>query len=126
MILFIKFINIFCGVSQLFKFNPGSGWSVEMELECFLIFKKLEQAGFPRGMQTELCNELAGRSILSSTTIKAKVGNFKSESGVTNKSNASQATKEIVIQFGHMSVSEVDALLQGYKLCKEEHTSKKL
>ena len=100
----------------MFRFNEGSGWSLRMELECFLIFKKLEAANFPRGMQTDLCNELKSRSSLSSGTITAKVGNFKSEAGVSRASNSSQATKYIAENFGELSVSETEALLKGYLL----------
>ncbi len=105
----------------MFNFNSGSGWSLEMELECFLIFKKLEEASFLRGMQTELCNELASRSNLSLETVKAKVGNFKSEAGVTNESNSSKATIYIVENFGHFSAPEAEALLKGYQLYEQSH-----
>lgn len=84
-------------------------------------FKKLEKADFPRGMQTELCNELASRSNLGVETIKAKVGNYKSEAGITNESNSSKATIYIVENFENFSDLEADALLKGFQFCKQSH-----
>ncbi|GAB3216156.1 hypothetical protein [Pseudaeromonas pectinilytica] len=100
----------------MFNFNSESGWSLELELECFIICKQLESAGFPHGRQTELCEELANRCKLDSGTLKAKVGNFKSELGYTKPTNSSIATKYLVDNFGAMSLKESEALLAGYKL----------
>ncbi|MBV2129023.1 hypothetical protein [Arsukibacterium indicum] len=106
---------------MVFDFNPTSGWTLEMELRCFVIFKKTEAAGFPRGMQTDLCNDLAAKSNLSAETIKAKVGNFKSEAGYTNETNASKATKYLIKNYGALSEEETEALLAGYMLSKIEN-----
>lgn len=108
----------------MFSFNQTSGWSLELELECFVIFKKLEDANFPRGMQSALCNELSKHYLLDSGTLKAKVGNFKSESGYTNETNASKATKYIIENYHAMSLSEAIALLKGYQLAHAENALK--
>jgi len=100
----------------LFDFKPASGWTLEMELRCFVVFKKIEAAGFPRGMQADLCNGLATKSNLSAETIKAKVGNFKSEAGYTKETNASKATKYLIKNYGALSDGEAEALLAGYML----------
>lgn len=100
----------------MFNFRVGSGWSLELELECFIIFKELEEAEFSRGLQSLLCEELSRRCQLDSGTLKAKVGNFKSERGYTNDSNSSRATKYIVKHFGDYDLKEARALLAGYKL----------
>ena len=105
----------------MFNFNPISGWTLELELECFVICKKLEAEKFPRGMQTELCDELSKRCSLDSGTLKAKVGNFKSESGHTNETNASKATKYIVENYGAMDFYQAKALLKGYQLAIQEN-----
>jgi len=105
----------------MFKFSSSSEWSLENELRCFVIFKQLEADKFPRGMHSDLCREFESKSNLSFNTINAKVGNFKSESGVTGDSHASEATKYIVKQYGSMSLSETKALLAGYLLCQKEH-----
>ncbi len=83
------------------------------------MFKKLEAENFRRGMQSELCRKFESKSSLSFNTINAKVGNFKSESGVTGDSHASEATKYIVKKYGSMSLSETEALLAGYLFCQE-------
>lgn len=100
----------------MFHFRVGSGWSLELELECFIIFKELEEAEFPRGLQSSRCEELSRRCQLASGTLKAKVGNFKSERGHTEVSNSSLATKYIVKHFGDLNLKEARALLAGYKL----------
>jgi hypothetical protein len=104
----------------MFNFKQVSGWTLELELECFVIFKNLEAENFPRGIQTELCDKLSKRCALDSGTLKAKVGNFKSESGHTNETNASKATKYIVENYGFMNFSEARALLKGYQLAITE------
>ena len=98
----------------MFNFQVDSGWSIENELRCFIIAKRLESEGSPRGMQGDMCRVLANSTSLGESTIKAKVGNYKSELGITNESNSSEATKFIVNNFGSMSVQEAEALLTGY------------
>ena len=100
----------------MFKFSDASGWSLENELRCFVVFKMLEAESFPRGGQSELCRELENITELSFNTINAKVGNFKSVAGVTRESNASDATKYIMKHYGKMSLQEAEALLEGYLL----------
>ncbi|WP_337841961.1 hypothetical protein [Rheinheimera sp.] len=106
----------------MFNFKSESGWSLELELECFVIYKKLENAGFPYGLQTDLCEKLANRCKMDSGTLKAKVGNFKSERGHTEPTNSSKATKYLVEQYGSLSLKESEALLAGYKLAVEANT----
>ncbi|KZN32891.1 hypothetical protein N474_14570 [Pseudoalteromonas luteoviolacea CPMOR-2] len=100
----------------MFNFKPESGWSLEIELECFVIYKQLESKGFPYGLQSELCDKLAERCKLDSGTLKAKVGNFKSEFGNTEPTHSSKATKYIAMNYGSMSLKESEALLTGYQL----------
>jgi hypothetical protein len=92
-----------------------------MEIRCFVIFKQLEEAGFPRGLQTDLCNKLALKFDLSADTLKAKVGNFKSEAGYTGETNASKATKHLIENYGTLSKGEAEAFLSGYLLRKSEN-----
>ncbi|MBM9518907.1 hypothetical protein JWG39_03645 [Desulforhopalus vacuolatus] len=106
----------------MFKFSSSSEWSLENELRCFVIFKQLEAENFTRGMQSDLCREFESKSNLSFNTINAKVGNFKSESGVTGDSHVSEATKYLVAQYGSMSLPETKALLSGYLLCQKANT----
>lgn len=99
-----------------FKFQESSPWSFELELECFVIFKRLEEQNYPRGLQTELCLQLERRTQLTLETIKAKVGNFKSEAGAIGPSHSSNATKYIYSKFHTFSALESQALLRGYQL----------
>ncbi|TOG78705.1 hypothetical protein CGI95_24080, partial [Vibrio parahaemolyticus] len=72
------------------KFNDNSEWSLENELRCFVIFKTLESYNpAPRGLQSELCRGLESSTNLSFNTIYAKVGNYKSVSGLIGDSHAS-------------------------------------
>ncbi|EPZ7321333.1 hypothetical protein ACXR5E_004012 [Vibrio mimicus] len=103
---------------KMFSFKSDSGWNFETELRCLIIYKILEDLEFPRGLQSELCSVLSESSGLKFESVKAKVGNYKSEFGITNPSNSSEATKYLVKNFGHMSRHELDALLTGYILGK--------
>ncbi len=105
----------------MLKFNEESGWSFENELRCFIIFKRLELVDFPRRMQSDLCHVLADSTTLSFSSVSAKVGNYKSEMGVNNPSNSSEATKYIVKSFGLMSLLELEALLTGYLIGKSKN-----
>lgn len=107
----------------MFNFQTDSGWNLENELRCFIIAKRLESEGSPPGMQGDMCKILANATSLSESTIKAKVGNYKSELGITNGSNSSAATKFIVKNFGSMSVPEAEALLTGYLLGTSENNT---
>jgi hypothetical protein len=107
----------------MFKFSATSGWSLENELRCFVIFKKLEVESFPRGRQSVLCRELENKTELSFNTINAKVGNFKSEAGVTGESHPSDATKYIIKHYGKMSLPEAEALIEGYLLFQKANAS---
>ena len=100
----------------MFNFQKDSGWSLGTEIRCLIIFKELEAKGFPRGLQSDLCAVLAESTGIKFDSVKAKVGNYKSEFGVTNASNSSEATKYVTKSFGHMSRLELDALLTGYFL----------
>ena len=102
--------------SELFKFNSDSGWSLESEIRCLMIYKQLESAGFIRGMQNDLCEVLSLSMGIKLASVNAKIGNYKSELGVNEPSNSSEATKYIAKNFGHMSIVELDALLTGLLL----------
>ena len=104
----------------MYSFKADSGWNFETELRCLIIYKTLAELEFPRGLQSDLCSVLSESTGLKFESVKAKVGNYKSEFGVTNSSNSSEATKYLVKNFGHMSIQELDALLTGYLLGKGE------
>ena len=40
-------------------YKKGSNWNDCNEMRCFLVFRELEEKGFPRGMQSELCRKMA-------------------------------------------------------------------
>lgn len=103
------------GVS-MFNFREGSCWNLEVEIRCLIILKVLEESGNPKGLKTDLCEALAVSSGISVGSIKAKVGNYKSEFGLTGETNSSEATKYLASSFGSMTVKELDILLNGYLL----------
>ncbi|MBO1109922.1 hypothetical protein J2R62_17310 [Plesiomonas shigelloides] len=80
----------------------------------------LEESGNPKGLKSDLCEALAASSGISVGSIKAKVGNYKSEFGLTRETNSSEATKYLASSFGNLSVKELNILLNGYILGKTE------
>ncbi|EOV0176010.1 hypothetical protein ACOIWI_004530, partial [Vibrio vulnificus] len=105
---------------NMFSFRVDSGWSIETEIRCLIVYKTLEELDFPRGLQSDLCEVLAVSTGLKFESVKAKVGNYKSEFGITGASHSSEATKYLAKSFGHMSRIELDALLTGYLFGKSE------
>ena len=104
----------------MFNFREGSGWNLEIEIRCLIIYKMLEESGNPKGLKTDLCEVLAVSSGISVGSIKAKIGNYKSEFGLTGETNSSEATKYLVSSFGNLSVKELDILLNGFLLGQAE------
>lgn len=89
-------------------YRRGSDWSDRTEIACLAIFKKLEEKGFPRGLQIDLCRTLSKKTNLSVGSISAKVCNYKSVAGVNSESNASHNTVSIYNQFAHLSSYEIE------------------
>jgi len=89
------------------RYNPGSKWNDQSELKCLYIFKLLEEEGFPRGKQLKMCVDISEETGLSAGNLSAKVSNFKSVAGVNNPSNASENTRSIFAEYGHLSSSEL-------------------
>lgn len=95
------------------SYRIDSEWNAKNELKCLVIFKKLEQEGFPRGRQMPYCREMAQNTKLSAENISAKVGNFKSVAKINNKSNASINTVEIYNNYGHLSTNQIEEALKN-------------
>jgi len=93
------------------SYRKTSQWNDINELRCLLIFKKLQRENFRRGRQMELCREMAAQTNLGSCSVSAKVCNYKSVSGVNNKSNASSNTIDIYHRYGHLSIKEINEIL---------------
>ena len=94
------------------NYREGSIWNDDLELRCFLIYKKAEEQNFKRGLVTDLCRELAKSHNLDEGTLKAKVGNYKSLAGYTKPTNASKATKKMSECYKHLTVIEISELLK--------------
>ncbi len=97
----------------IMSYQKGSEWNTENELKSLIIFKKLEQGGFPRGMQKFYCREMAQNTKLSAENISAKVGNFKSVAKINNESNASINTVKIYNEYGHLSINQIEKMLKN-------------
>jgi len=93
------------------SYNDNSNWNDKNEIKCLIIFKQLEKAGFPRGMQTILSKILARSTGLKYGSISAKISNYKSVFGVNNHSNASSNTNYFVSKYGNLSVEELQKLI---------------
>jgi len=92
-------------------YRHTSAWNDENELRCLVIFKQLEEKGFPRGLQTKLCREMSHVTNLGVGNISAKVSNYKSVAGVNNESNASTNTIEFYRRYGKLSIPEIQRLI---------------
>lgn len=88
-------------------YRTNSPWNDKNELACLIIYKKLEKTEFPRGMQIDLCRELARRTKLKVGSISAKVCNYKSLANVNNDSNCSQQSVRIFEKYGHLGISRL-------------------
>jgi len=93
------------------NYREGSIWNDDLELRCFLIYKKAEEQNFKRGLVTDLCRELAKSHNLDEGTLKAKVGNYKSLAGYTKLTNASTATKNLFERYKDFSAEQLAKLL---------------
>lgn len=90
----------------------SSLWNEENEIRSLIIMKRLQDDGFPRGRQMELCREMSKDTGLDPANISAKVGNFKSLAGINRPSNASVNTIEIYKRYGDLNVEELETLLK--------------
>ena len=121
------------------SFKDSSNWNEKNEFKAFIIFKKLEALGFPRGKQMEFCREMEKETNLDARNISAKVGNYKSVAGINNNSNASSDTKENYSKYKNYSIEELEKKikkdkksiidifqLNRYLYIKEIHMKKRL
>lgn len=99
------------GVNMSNNYREGSIWDDDLELRCFLIFKKAEAQNFKRGLVTDLCRELAKNHNLDEGTLKAKVGNYKSLAGYTKPTNASMATIQLFELYKNYEIVQIENLL---------------
>ena len=76
--------------------------------------KKLEHEGFPWGLQKKMSIELAEITGIKWNSISAKIGNFKSVAGISNPSNASNNTKKIYKEYGHLTVDKLKVLIDEW------------
>jgi hypothetical protein len=96
-------------------YRRGSRWSDLNELRCLLAYKQLEEAKFPRNKLSTLAKEIAHLSGLPVGSVKAKIGNYKSVAGITGHSNASQNTKSMYSQYGHLTSIKLQELVNSGK-----------
>lgn len=94
------------------NYRAGSIWNDELELRCFLIYKKAEAQSFKRGLVAELCKKLAEEKNVDAGTLNARVGNYKSLAGYTKPTNASKATKKMFECYKHLTGDEIAELLK--------------
>jgi hypothetical protein len=95
------------------SYRDDSEWNEKNELKCLFIFKKLEAEKFPRGKQMEYCREMERSTNLDAGNISAKVSNYKSVANINNASNASENTKEIYKKYNHLSLREIQDLINS-------------
>jgi len=101
------------------SYRESSGWNKRNEMQCLLIFKKLQKENFRRGIQIDYCRILAAQTQLKISSIKAKIGNYKSVAGVTGNSHASSNTKEVFRLYGHLNIQELTDVIDSQCDVKE-------
>ena len=92
-------------------YKNTSHWNDHTELQCLLIFKKLEELNFPNGKQTELARELSLKTDLTKENINAKITNYKSVAGINKRSNASKNTIKLFQEFSTTSIQELESVI---------------
>lgn len=93
------------------SYRENSEWNKANEIRCLIIFQKLKEEGFPRGKQTEYCQDMSKSTNLDVGNISAKVSNYKSVAGINKPSNASHNTKEIYEKYKNYTIKELEDLI---------------
>ncbi len=93
-------------------YSTASNWTDLFELKCLLIFKKCETEGFPRGMASDLCKELAkSKNAPPFNSLNAKVGNYRSLAGIAGDSNWSLASESFFKRYKNASIHELESVI---------------
>ncbi len=95
----------------------GSGWSDLIEIQCLLIMKKLvfakgSRVNFIKGMQKNLCVDLAEElakigSPLAYKEVTARVSHYKGADG-HNKDSGSVNTQRLYSKYKNYSIKELE------------------
>ena len=93
-------------------YRKNSLWNDKHEINCLLIFKKLELDNFPRTEQTKYCLEMAKISNLSIGSISAKICNYKSVAGINKPSNVSRNFMRIYSKYKDLSIIELEKIIE--------------
>ena len=92
------------------SYRAGSNWSEQNEIRCLIIFRRLQDEGFPRGRLAEYCREMSRSTKIPTGSISAKVCNYKSLAGVNADSNASRNSRKVFEKYGQLSIQELEGL----------------
>ncbi|NOY48409.1 MAG: hypothetical protein GXO84_09510 [Chlorobi bacterium] len=93
------------------SYRNASQWDEKKEIQCLIIFKKLEAEKFPYGKQMDYCREISKATKLSPGNLSAKVSNYKSVAGINKASNASINTIELYKKYGHLSITKLQNII---------------
>lgn len=96
------------------NYRTSSHWTDANELRCLQILLQLKEQNYPRGMQADLCRQMALTSNLTYETTSAKVGNYKSLTGITGPSSTSSACEQMYRIFGHLTASDLNPIIEGF------------
>jgi hypothetical protein len=94
------------------SYKESSNWNEINEIRCLIIFKRLQNEKFPRNKQMSYCREIEKVSNLDASNLSAKVSNFKSVAGINKSSNASKNTIYVYNTYGHLSINELEKIIQ--------------
>ena len=94
------------------SYRSKSDWNELNELQCLLIFKKLEADDFPRLKQMEYSRELEKVIGINHKHISAKVTGYKAVAKVINDSHKSANTIRIYNQYKGTSIKELKGIIE--------------
>lgn len=92
------------------SYRNDSVWNDAHELRCLIVLKKLIAENIPGGKQQKYCRELETITNLSTKTLNAKVGNYKSVAGYTNPTHASKNTIRISNKYKNYAIQELESI----------------
>lgn len=93
-------------------YRNSSLWNERNEIRSLIIMKRLQDEGFPRGRQMELCREMSRITGLDPASISAKVGNYKSLAGINKSSNASVNSRDVYERYGRTAIDALEAMVR--------------
>ena len=97
------------------NYSSNAQWNDKAELACLIIFKKLENEGFPRGKRADLIRQARKihGNLPEENSMSAKISNFMSVAEVNKHSKASSNTRNIYKKYKNHTVAELEKIYEN-------------